>query len=138
MPNPISVLPDGELAVIQYLRARSQVTALVSADRITSALAPQPTYPVVIVKRIGGLANAWQRVDDVALQVEVIGGSRYQCHELARTVRACIMAIFNDTVSEAVLVSASEEVGIQWMPDEVVVPPLPRYVARYGVLIHKN
>lgn len=137
MAYPISVLPDGELAVIQYLRSRSEVTTLVPADRITTALPPNPVYPVVLVKRIGGIANAWQRIDEPALQVEVVGGSRYQCQALARTVRACILAIYNDTVSEAVLVSASEEVGIQWMPDEVVVPPLPRYVARYQVLLHK-
>jgi len=47
------------------------------------------------------------------------------------------MAIANDTVTEGVLVSASEEVGPQWIPDAVVVPPLPRYVARYRVILHK-
>lgn len=137
MAFPISVLPDGELALIQYLRNVSEVTALVPADRITTTLPPKPTYPVVLVQRIGGLANAWQQIDEPAFQVEAVGGTRHQCQQLARTVRAALLAIRNDTVSEATLVSGSEEVGIQWIPDSVVTPPLPRFVARYRVLIHK-
>lgn len=137
MARPVTVLPDSELALIQYLRSRSEITTLVPGDRITTSLSPSPTYPVVLVKRIGGLATAWQQIDGPAFQVEAVGGTRYQCQEIARTVRACILAIYNDVVDEAVLVSASEEVGIQWIPDTVVVPPLPRYVARYQVLLHK-
>lgn len=137
MAWPVNVLPDAELAVIQYLRSRTEVTALVPAERITTTLPSQPTYPVVLVQRIGGLAAAWQQIDEPALQVEVVGGSRYQCQQLARTVRACLLAIRNDTVAEATLVSGAEEVAIQWMPDMVVVPPLPRFVARYRVFIHK-
>lgn len=135
MAYPVNVLPDGELALIQYLRSRTEITDFVPADRITTALAPQPTYPVVLVRRIGGLVKSWQ-IDEPAFQVEVVGGSRYQCQQIARAVRACILAIRNDTVTEATLVAGFEEVGIQWIPDNVVVPPLPRFVARYQVLLH--
>ena len=137
MAFPITVLPDAELAVIQYLRSRTEVTSLVPADRITTTRPPEPTYPLVTVMRIGGLADAWQSIDAPALQVDVVGGTRHQCQLIARTIRAVLLAIRNDTVSEAVLVSASEEVALQWLQDSVVVPPLPRYVARYRVLIHK-
>lgn len=137
MAYPITVLPDSELALIQYLRSKTELTALVPAERITTALPPQPTYPVVLIQRIGGQALAWQRLDEPAYQVDVVGGSRYQCQQIARTVRACILAIFNDVVSEATLSSASEEVALQWMPDDVVVPPLSRFTARYRVILHK-
>ena len=137
MAFPINVLPDAELAVIQYLRSRSEVTTLVPSERITTTRPASPEYPLVMVQRIGGLADAWQQIDEPALQVDVVGGSRYQCQELARTIRACLLAIRNDTVTEATLVSGAEEVSIQWLPDQVVVPPLARYVARYRVLIHK-
>jgi hypothetical protein len=137
MAYPISVLADAELAVIQYLRSVSAVTDLVPSARITTTLAPKPTYPVILVQRIGGTSKAWQRIDEPALQIEAVGGSRYQCQQVAATVRAALMAIRNDTVSEATLVSAVEEVGIQWIPDAVVTPPLPRFVARYRVFIHK-
>ena len=137
MAYPISVLPDAELAILQYLRAQSVVTDLVPAERITTALPKQPVYPHVTVKRIGGTAVAWQRVDSAALQVDVWGGSRYECQQIIRTVRAALLAIYGDKVDEANLVSASEEVGPQWIPDTVMVPPLPRFVARFQVLLHK-
>lgn len=137
MAMPINVLPDAELALIQFLRSRSEVTALVPSARITTTTPPEPTYPIVRVMRIGGTSTSWGAIDEPAFQVDVVGGSRYLCQQIARTVRACILAIANDTVSEGTLASASEEVGIQWIPDSVVVPPLPRFVARYRVFIHK-
>lgn len=137
MAYPISVLPDAELAVLQYLRAQSIVTDLVPAERITTALPKEPAYPYVTVKRIGGRAVQWQRVDSAALQVDVWGGSRYECQEVIRTIRATLLAIYGDKVDEANLVSASEEVGPQWLPDTVMVPPLPRFTARFQVLLHK-
>lgn len=136
MPNPVNVLPDAELALIQYLKARTEITALIPAARITTALPPQPTYPCVTVTRMGGSALVWQRIDEPDFQVEVWGGSRFECNTLARTVRACIMSIRNDTVSAGVLVSAGEQVGMQWMPDDVTVPPTSRFVGRFSVLIH--
>jgi hypothetical protein len=136
MAMPIKVLPDAELALIQYLRSRTEVTNLVPADRITTTSPAEPTYPLVRVMRIGGGSTSWGLIDEPAFQVDVVGGSRYQCQRIARTVRACILAIANDTVSEGTLASGSEEVGIQWIPDSVVVPPLPRYVARYRVYLH--
>lgn len=137
MAFPINVLPDAEMAIIEYLRSRTEVTSLVPAARITTTRPPTPTYPLVTVMRIGGTATAWQQIDEPALQIDVIGGSRYQCQQIARTIRACILAIRNDTVAEGVLVTGTEEVGPQWLPDQVVVPPLPRFVARYRVFIHK-
>ena len=136
MAMPVHILPDAELALIQYLRSRTEVTNLVPADRITTVRPPEPTYPLIQVMRIGGGSTSWGHIDEPAYQVDVIGGSRYQCQRIARTIRACILAIANDTVSEGTLASGSEEVGIQWIPDSVVVPPLARYVARYRVFLH--
>jgi hypothetical protein len=131
------VLPDAELALIQFLRSRTEITTLVPASRITTVRPQEPTYPLVLIQRIGGTSLAWNAIDEAAYQVDVVGGSRYDCQKIARTIAACVLAIANDTVSEGVLVSAQEEVGPQWIPDAVVVPPLPRYVMRYRVLLHK-
>jgi hypothetical protein len=133
------VLPDAELAVIQYLRSRSELTALVPSARITTARPNTPTYPLVLVQRIGGTSLSWNAIDEAALQVDVVAGAddKYLASRISRTVAACILAIANDTVSEGVLVSAVEEVGPQWIPDTVVVPPLARYVARFRVFLHK-
>lgn len=138
MSYPISVLPDAELAIIQYLRAHSEVTDLVPAARITTTLPPKAVFPAVTVKRIGGTALHWARVDEAAVQVDVWHdyAKRGECQDIARAVRATVLAIYGDKVDEANLVSASEEVGPQWLPDSVTVPPLSRFVARFQVRLH--
>lgn len=143
MPLPLTQYPDDELALIQYLRTITEVTALVPGTRITTELPPSPTYPVVLVQRAGGV-GIWPALDDAALQVDVIAAARSdaapntrrQCKVLAQTVRAAILAIANDTVAEGVLASGSEEVGPQYLPDTIPNPPLPRYTARYRVITH--
>lgn len=141
MPYPITVLPDDELALLQYLRASPEVTALVDPGRITTQLGPQPgldAAPAVLVTRLMGVGNStpyW--VDEPVLQVDVVGpADRRTCKVLAQTVRAAVVAIANDTVDEGVLCSASEEIPPQWLPDTLSNPPLPRFTARYRIVLH--
>lgn len=136
MPYQIVVMPDDELALIEYLRSIPQITALVPAGRITLQLASPPIYPAVLIQRIGGDTAVWPQIDQPAIQVDVVGGTRDQCKKLMLTVRAAILAIANDVVAEGVLSSASEEVGPSWLPDTIPVPPIPRYTARYRILLH--
>jgi len=138
MANPIIVQPDAELALIQYLRGTSAVTAGVASDRITNVLPPTPdfTMPRVLVQRIGGSSLTWQTIDVPAYQVDIVGGSRFDCQKVMRTVRGAVLAIANDTVSAGVLASAEEEIGPVWMPDNVPVPPVPRYTWRCRVYLH--
>jgi hypothetical protein len=134
---PITVLPDDELALIQYLRARTEVTTLVPAERITTQLGPLPTYPVVLVQRIGGAPGDLRWIDMPTLQVDVIGpADRRACKVLALTVRAAIVAIANDTVDEGVLAMGSEVTSPQWLPDTLANPPLPRFTARFRIVLH--
>ena len=139
MALPVNVAPDAELALIQYLRSRTEITSLVPSARITTTRPTSPTYPLILVQRIGGTSLAWNAIDEAAYQIDVVAGvdDRYLCQRIARTIAGCVLALANDNVTEGVLASASEEVGPQWMPDMVVVPPLARFVARYRVLLHK-
>jgi hypothetical protein len=137
MPYPLSVLPDGELALVQYLGSVAEVVALVPGTRITTQLAPKPTYPVVLISRAGGPPVVWQAIDEPVLQVDVLGVDKASCSLLMRTVAAAILAIRNDVVAEAVLVSGIEEIGPAWLPDMIPINPIPRYVARFRVLLHK-
>ena len=137
MSFPIAVMPDDELAILQYLRSVPEVVALVPASRITTEMPPSPVYPLLLVQRAGGQVAVWQALDEPALQVDAVGGTKAQCKKLMLTARAAILAIANDVVAEAVLASAYEEVGPQWLPDTVPTPPTSRYTARYRVLLHK-
>lgn len=137
MPNPLAVMPDDELAILQYLRAIPEVTALIPGARITTEMPPSPVYPLALVHRAGGQALVPQAVDEPAIQVDVVGGTKAECKKAAQTIGAAILAIANDIVPEAVLSSGSEELGPQWFPDTIPNPPLPRYTARYSVVLHQ-
>lgn len=139
MPFPLNVLPDDELAVLQYLRTVPEVVALCPAANIIQQLPPtaQQTFPYVLIQRLGGSHPVWQRLDEAGQQVDVLAATRGQAKRLMLTVRAAIMAIANDIVPEATLVSAAEEVGPSWLPDEITNPVTPRFTARYRVILHK-
>jgi hypothetical protein len=137
MARPIVVLPDAPLAVIQYLRQRTEVTTLVPAARITTAIPPKNVqYPLILVQRAGGQPLVKEFIDEAAIQISVLGGSQYDCSQVMRTVSAAMVAIANDKVDAGVLVSGFVEVGSQWIPDTTTVPPLSRFIARFAVLLH--
>lgn len=138
MTNPVIIQPDAELALIQYLRGRTEVASVVAADRITTVLPPEPDFsiPRVLIQRTGGSSLAWQTIDQPAYQIDVVGGTRHECQTVMRHVRGAVMAIANDTVSEGVLAASEEEIGPTWMPDNVPIPPVPRYTWRCRVFIH--
>ena len=137
MPYPITPLPDDELAILQYLRGVPEVVALVPAARIVTELPSPAVYPVVLVSLVGGTPVVPQAIGEPAFQVDVVGGAKQVCKRLMLTVDAAICAIANDVVPEATLASASQEVGPSWLPDTIPVPPIPRYTARYRVVLHK-
>jgi hypothetical protein len=132
----LRVQPDAVLAVIEYLRGVSELTALVPAAKIVSAIPAQGTaYPYIVVQRAGG-TGVWPAFDRPSIQIDAVGGTKYECGHIARVIRAAIWAIANDVVDAGVLVSGTDEVAPQWFPDTVPTPPLSRYVARYSVLLH--
>lgn len=137
MPNPLTVLPDAVLATQQYLRLRPEITALTAATKVVSELPSSTDYstPYVVVQWAGGIGH-WPAIDEPAVQIDVVGGTKYLCGQAARTVRAAVWAIANDVVPEGVLASGFEEVAPSWLPDTVPVPPLPRYTARYRIITH--
>jgi len=135
MPNPITPGPDATLALLQYLRLRPELTALIPAAKIVTEIPTNPTYPYVLVT-LGGGRGIWPALDEPSLQVDSVGGTKALCGQIARTVRACIWAIANDIVPAGVLCSGSDEMAPAYIPDTIPSPPLPRYVARYSLLTH--
>lgn len=135
MAYPVYVQPDATLALIQYLRLRPELTALIAADHILDVTPSSPTYPYVLVSEGGGNL-IWPAIDEPALQVDTVGGTKYLCSQIARAVAACIAAIANDIVPVGVLCSGWVEMRNAYIPDTVPTPPLPRFTARYRVLLH--
>jgi hypothetical protein len=136
MPNSIYVLPDAKLAVIEYLSSITAVTTLVPATNIlTKVPLTGVTYPYILVQWGGG-NGIWPALDEPAIQIDVVGDTEFNCGKIARTVRAVIWAIANDTVAAGVLVSGADEMSPTWMPDNVANPPLSRFTARYRIILH--
>jgi hypothetical protein len=135
MANPVYVQPDAVLALMQYLHLRSELMALIASDHIVTEIPASPTYPYVVVQEGGG-TGIWPAIDEPALQVDTVGGTKPQCSLIARTVRACIWAIANDVVPAGVLCSGADTMRMAYIPDTVPTPPLPRFTARYSILLH--
>ena len=135
MPYPVFVQPDAVLAVMQYLRLRPELTALIAADHIVTEIPTNPTYPYVVVQEGGG-TGIWPALDEPALQIDTVGGTKPLCSQIARTVRACIWSIASDVVPAGVLCSGADTMRMAYIPDTVPTPVLPRFVARYSVLLH--
>jgi|GEM_PF-3608757 len=139
----LNVLPDPTVAVLNYLKSLTEVTNLVHADHIMTQIPLVPDYPYILVQQAGG-KGIWPAIEDVALQIDVVGDTQERNNHIARTVRAAIWAIANDIVSvtsdsvttSVTLVKGMEETAPAWMPDLVTVPPLSRYTARYAVTLH--
>ena len=137
MANPLAVMPDAKLMVLQYLRLRPEITALTSASKIVTQIPVSPDYstPYVIVQWGGG-NGIWPALDEPSMQIDVLGGTEVSCGTLMRTVRAAMWAIANDVVSAGTLVSMTSEVAPAWLPDTVATPPTPRFMAQYHILSH--
>jgi hypothetical protein len=139
MSNPIVVMPDPLLAVQQYLASKTEITTLIAAAKIVTEIPfTSPSYPYVVLQWGGGLGIR-PGIDEPSIQVDVIGkdkGDKALVGKISRTIRAVIWAIANDVVVAGTLVSGSDEMPPSWMPDTINVPPLPRYVARYRILLH--
>jgi len=138
MPNPLYVLPDLDLALLAYYRARTEIMAILPG---TSSIATQlpsgfvSPAPFVVLNVLGG-GGIWPALGDDAVGIDCYGSDKITAGKLARTVRAATWAISNDIIGGATLCSADEEVGPQWFPDAAPTIPLPRYVARYRVVYH--
>ena len=136
MPYPLAVDPDATLAAIQYLRTvTALVPALIASDHIVTEIPSAPTYPYIVVQEAGG-SSIWPAIDNPTLQIDTVGGTKALCNQIARTVKAAVVGIANDTVPEGVLSSGHEEMRRAWIPDTIPTPPLSRYTARYSVLLH--
>ena len=131
MSYPITVMPDPVQLLQQYLKSKSVVTDLVNAANIVTEIPINPTFPLVVLANMGGTGYIAPGIDAVGIQVDVYGGTKFACGVLARTIEAACWSIANDVVAAGTLVSSSSEMSPSWLPDQVTVPPTPRYTARY-------
>ncbi|MEO6116011.1 MAG: hypothetical protein ABIP33_06465 [Pseudolysinimonas sp.] len=146
MSRPIVVIPDPVLAALQYLRGVAALTALVPAASIVTEIPSSPAYPYLVVNVVPSNGGIYPSIEEAVLQLDALdtdhgGGSptsgKVTANAIARTARAAMWAIANDsTASGAVLCSSREEIGPQWLPDTVPTPHIACFTQRQAVILH--
>lgn len=109
-------LPDCEGIVASALRN----AAIPEVTGVYSSIPKVPTYPLIIVQRIGGVPVVREYMDAANIQIEVWGNSKSQCFDIAARARGVLLMLAGTSVSDPVnaWVSAVEDsLGIVWLPD---------------------
>ena len=134
----VTLLPDIERMVSNYLRANTDVTALVGTNIYTvmpknAAGDPERNipakFPLVIARRITGspIFSRPLRFDQARIQVDCYGGSKALAWQTAATIAAALSEDFLGIHSEGVALDT--QVGaLQDLPDDTLDPPQPRWI----------
>jgi hypothetical protein len=135
-----TVAIDAESLVARYLRTIAAVTALVE-QRVFTEEPKLTKLPKVRLHRIGGVEAVGRWLDAPRIQVEAWAESKAIAHDVAATVKAAMHDMVGTFVSyidgpQGVVTGVEESLGLQWLPDERVKPPKPRYVFEMVVFLH--
>lgn len=125
----VVVLPDIEQLVSEFLRAQAEVTALVG-QRVYTAVPNEPTFPLLLLKRIAGspVLSRPRVIDAPVVQLDAYGGTKKQAHTLIQT--ACAVVAERIEGVHATGVVAGVVFGpLSWLPDPSYVPAKARFVA---------
>lgn len=130
--------PDTEAVVSLALRTAPLVTGL--SDRVYSSIPKNPTYPLVVVKRIGGTPVERHALDRATIQVEAWGNTQSEIHDIAAAVRVKIHELEGNSFTHpnlpaAVFITAVRDVlGLLRVPDAET--GRDRYIFSVNVFIH--
>lgn len=127
-------MPDGELAVIQALRADAAVTTLVDT-RIYTEVPANPAWPLVVVRRIGGAPSPRHPLhrDTATVQVDAYADTKQAARQLVATCQTAMHAAAGSTVDEAHIGHVAS-LSLRWLPDDPT--DRPRYVLDMRVDTH--
>lgn len=121
MPDQTALFPDLKRVAIQVL-----IGADVNADKVYSSLPAEAgksiSWPIVVVRRLGGLPQNERWIDRANLQIEVWGANQKDCFDIWNIVRKTLLDAVGTTVDNCVITNARVNLGPQDIPD----PPTGR------------
>lgn len=126
----LRLLPDAEQLVTDWLRAHTDIDAIVG-DRIFTALPKNPTYPCVVIRRLGGVPVIATHLDRARIQIDAWGRTKYEARTAAAAVQAALHEMPAGSHSVGVVTGVEDELGLTWSEDPT--SERPRYT--FGVLI---
>lgn len=133
----VTLLPDIEALVSEFLRAQAEIVALVGA-RVYTALPNTPTWPLVKLVRITGapVLSRPRVIDAPVVQFDAYGGSKKQAHDLIETVCAVIAERIEGVHVDYGVVCGVMFGPVSWQPDPSYTPARSRYIADATFTIH--
>jgi len=104
--------PDSEAIAGAALRS--------AGYRAYSSIPANPTYPLMTVKRVGGIPRDKRMLDRANIQIDVWGDSKSQCRDLADQARRVLMSLEGTTSSDfnGVITCVEDSLGLFWLPDQ--------------------
>jgi hypothetical protein len=119
------VMPDLEAIASTVIRGAA-IPGLVG---VYSSIPAKPTYPLAVVKRLGGRPPVPQALDAARIQVDVLGGApgdssstptKGQIHDIAQLARVALLRAEGQSYTspvKAFITAVRDEMGITWSPD---------------------
>lgn len=111
------VLADAEAVAAVAIR-NAAISGL--DDRVYSSIPATPTYPLVVVRRIGGLPVVRQVLDGAIIEVAVWGQSKSQAHDIAQLARIELLELEGQQITspvDAFVTAVDDAQGMTWDPD---------------------
>lgn len=125
----VTLLPDIERLLTDFLRAQAEVTTIVG-NRIYTEIPGAAMFPLVRVRRVGGFPTLSRPlyIDAPLVQIEGYAATKGAARLLTETCRA-VLAERSEGGHSTGVVADVRFGALLWLPDDDFTPPKPRYIA---------
>lgn len=110
----LGVFPD-----IEAIASRIMRDASITGGRVYSSIPASPTYPLTVVRRIGGLPTVAEWLDMGRIQVDVYGNNKSEARAAAEAARRALHAAEGTIfpVQAGVVTAVRDDLGLTFLPD---------------------
>lgn len=132
----VTLLPDSEALLSQFLRDQDEIEALVG-DRVYTVIPNEPTWPLLKLTRVAGapVLSRPLRIDAPTLQLDAYANTKAAAHTLMATARAVIAERIEGVHSLGV-VSGAIFGSMSWLPDPSYSPARARFTGDVTLTVH--
>jgi len=130
------IFPDSEALAAQIIRDAGYF-----AERVYSSIPKNPTYPICVLKRIGGQPAERHRLDAAEIQVDVWGNNKSAARDGAEAARVALheaegLSFYTDLgdIEDAFITGVDDVVGLTFLPDPT--SEKDRYLFQVRIYVH--
>lgn len=123
--------PDAEAMASRALR-----NAGVCGGRAYSSIPSNPTWPLAVVKRIGGIPTVPRRLDAARIQVDIYGNNKSEARAEADAARLALHRTEGTTfvIEQGYVAGVEDDLGLIFLPD----PDTNRDRYTFGVALYTH